>query len=297
MTRNMLVSIVTPSYNQAAFLEETIQSVFNQTYQDLEYIIIDGGSTDGSQEIIHKYETKLAYSQSKKDGGYADAINQGWMRATGDILAYLNSDDLLEKDALQKAVHAFSDSPDTDVVYGDTTLIDARGNTLSVFRSEPFDLRSIFQTWNDPVRQPSAFIRKSVWDRFGGLDESFQFCADFEYWIRIAGGGARFLYVPDLLSRARTHSAAKSVGQQDVQAKELIRIFEKFRNTPVFTNSSASEKESWKALYRVVSEHYINAGHNWDALRAYNKYSTQAFSGFERAYRTLRFIGRLMFRS
>jgi glycosyltransferase involved in cell wall biosynthesis len=297
VTRNRLVSIVTPSYNQASYLEETIQSVLNQTYENVEYIIIDGGSTDGSQEIIRKHENKLKYWQSKKDKGFADAINQGWMRATGDILAYLNSDDLLEMDAAQKAVQAFLDSPDTDIVYGDTTVIDEKGNTMRLFHSEPFDIHTVFKTWFDPIRQPSAFIRKSVRDQFGGMDESFQFCADFEYWIRIAAGGAHFLYIPDLLSRTREHADAKSTRQQDVQARELIRIFEKFRNSLVFLNSGVPEKEALQGLYRVVREHYINAGRKWDALQANNKYCEHAYSGFERAYRTLRFIGRLLFRS
>jgi glycosyltransferase involved in cell wall biosynthesis len=294
VTRNRLVSIVTPSFNQAAYLEETIQSVLDQTYKDVEYIIIDGGSTDGSQEIIRKYENKLKYWQSKKDKGFADAINQGWVRASGEFLAYLNSDDLLEKDAAKKAVQAFQDSPDMDIVYGDTAMIDGTGKPLRVFQSEPFDLRAVFKTWFDPIRQPSAFIRKSVKDEFGGMDESFQFCVDFEYWIRIAGGGARFLYAPDVLSKSREHADAKSTRHQDVQAEELIRIFEKFRNTPVFLNSGVPEKEALKGLYRVVRELYINSGHKWDALQANNKYCEYAYSGLERVYRTLRFIARLL---
>lgn len=294
MTRNTLVSIVTPSYNQAAYLEETIQSVLNQTYQDVEYIIIDGGSTDGSQEIIHKYENKLKYWQSKKDKGFADAINQGWMRADGEILAYLNSDDLLEKDAVQKAVHAFLDSPDMDIVYGDTTMIDETGKVLREFHSEPFDLVAVFKTWFDPIRQPSAFIRKSVMDKFGGLDESFQFCADFEYWIRIAGGGARFLYIPIVLSKAREHAAAKSIRQQDVQARELIRIFEKFRNAPVFLDSGVSEKEALQGLYRLTREQFIRSGNKWDALQSQLKYCAHAYPALERPYRILRFAARLL---
>ncbi len=294
VTRNRLVSIVTPSYNQAAYLEETIQSVLDQTYENVEYIIIDGGSTDSSQEIIRQYENKLKYWQSKKDKGFADAINQGWMRATGDILAYLNSDDLLEKDTVQKAVQAFLDSPDTDIVYGDTTMINETGKPLRLFQSEPFDLGAVFKTWFDPIRQPSAFIRKSVKDEFGGMDESYQFCADFEYWIRIAGGGSRFLYVPDVLSKSREHAAAKSMSQQDVQAEELIRIFEKFRNTPVFLNSGVSEKEALQGLYRVTREQFISSGHKWDALQSHLKYSAHAYSFFERPYRILRFIARLL---
>jgi glycosyltransferase involved in cell wall biosynthesis len=294
VSRNRLVSIVTPSYNQAAYLEETIQSVLNQTYEDVEYIIIDGGSTDGSQEIIRQYENKLKYWQSKKDKGFADAINQGWMRAGGNILAYLNSDDLLERYAVQKAVQAFLDSPDADIVYGDTTMIDEKGNPLRVFQSEPFDIGAVFKTWFDPIRQPSAFIRKAVMDEFGGVDENYQFCADFEYWIRIAGGGARFLYIPEVLSKSREHASAKSIRQQDVQAEELIRIFEKFRNTPVFLNSGVSEREALQGLYRVVAEHYINAGRKWDALQSHIEYCAHAYSGFERPYRILRFMGRLL---
>jgi hypothetical protein len=154
----------------------------------------------------------------------------------------------------------------------------------------------VFTTWEDPIRQASSFFRRRVWERFGGLDESFQFCADFEYFVRISED-VDFLYVPILFSRARIHSESKSVAQQQVQSRELIRIFDKFRGTPVFMNSGISEEQAQKGLYRMVGEHYKNAGYKWEALRAHIKHTRFAYSGFERFYRIARYAGRLLFRS
>ena len=291
---NMRVSIVTPSFNQAPFLEQTILSVLNQTHPDVEYMVLDAGSTDGSREIIEKYKDKLAYWHSKPDRGFADAINQGWNKATGEILCYLNSDDLLHEDAIASVVQLFQQNPKSDLIYGDSEQIDPSGKPLGLVKSVPFEIAAVFKTWQDPIRQPSAFLKRALFQKFGGLDESFQFCADFEYFVRISID-AKFLYVPVVFSSMRAHPNAKSMAQQDVQARELIRMYEKFRTTPVFLQSGVSEADSQKELFRIASERFLAAGKKWDAWKAHLKYTGLVSSGVQRAYRTLRYIGRLLF--
>lgn len=292
----MRVSIVTPSYNQAAFLEQTIESVLNQNYPDIEYMIIDGGSSDGSVEIIRKYEAKLAYWQSRADRGYADAVNQGWKRSSGDILAYLNSDDLLEPTAVETIVQAFRQRGAADVVYGDAQSVDERGRFLQMLPASVFQANHFFRTWQNFIWQPSAFIHRRVREKYGDLDDTFQFAADLEYWLRIAAD-AVFVHLPVLLSKAREHAAAKSSAQQQVLADELLRLFEKFRKSPIFENSGVPESDALRGLYRRVSEIYLRAGDKSEALRAHVKYTGYTYSGAERVYRILRFIVRLLFRS
>ena len=292
----MRITVVTPSFNQGQFLEQTILSVLNQTHKDVEYMILDAGSKDGSCEIIEKYEERLAYWQSKPDRGFADAINQGWKRATGEILCYLNSDDLLKHDALTRIVKLFEDNADSDFIYGDAEQIDAQGKLLGVLKGFPFDITNVFSTWQDPVRQPSSFFKRKIFESFGGLDDSFQTCADFEYFVRISDR-VHFLYVPEIFSCMRIHSRAKSVAQEHVQAREMIRMFEKLRHTPLFLHSGVSEADAEKGLYRVAGEHFISAGKKWEALKTHLKYTAYAYSGLERWYRIARYVGRLLLKN
>jgi len=292
----MRVSIVTPSYNQALFLEDTIRSVLGQSYPDIEYMVMDAGSTDGSAEILRKYGDKLAFWQSRTDRGMADAINQGWTRATGEILSYLNSDDTLERDAVDKVVEAFRRSPRAGVVYGDSKVIDASGNYLRDFASDTFSHRKIFTAWVNPVRQPSTFIRRELYQRFGGFDESFHFCLDLEYWLRISEQ-AEFLHLPVPLSYIRLHDQSKTATQEHVQARELIRIFQKMESSPVFLNSGVRKEEALKGLYFQVSEHYLQAGHRREALGTFLRYCRLAFGPLTAAYRFSRYMARVFLRN
>ncbi|MEJ5225865.1 MAG: glycosyltransferase family 2 protein, partial [Anaerolineales bacterium] len=171
------ISIVTPSFNQARFLEATIRSVLEQDYPDLEYIIVDGGSTDGSVEIIQKYAHRLAWWVSEKDKGQTDALNKGFARATGDILAWLNSDDTYTPDALRQAAEAMRTHPQAGLIYADANYIDEQGNVIGRFPAAQTDLRRLRRGYVH-IPQQAAFFRADLWRQVGPLDDSFYFAMD-----------------------------------------------------------------------------------------------------------------------
>ncbi len=169
MSKIPLVSIVTPSFNQAQYLEKTIQSVLNQDYPNLEYIVIDGGSTDGSVEIIKKYENQITHWVSEPDQGQTDAINKGFEVATGEILAWLNSDDLYYPNAIKDAVDYLVDKPLVSMVYGDCDFIDGFGQVFGKFDARQTNYKRLMRG-NGNIPQPAAFWRKDLWDKVGPLD-------------------------------------------------------------------------------------------------------------------------------
>jgi len=158
MNEKPLVSIVTPSFNQARYLEETIRSVLGQTYERIEYILIDGGSTDGSLEIIQKYTDKVSYWVSEKDKGQTDAINKGFKAAHGSILAWLNSDDVYQPRAVSEAVAYLMDQPQVGMVYGDLDFVDENGQVIGRFPAAQTDLRRLRRGYVH-IPQPAAFFR------------------------------------------------------------------------------------------------------------------------------------------
>ena len=177
------VSIVTPSFNQGQYLEETIRSVLLQGYPNLEYIIIDGGSTDNSVEIIRKYEPWLAYWVSEPDSGQADAINKGFSRATGEIFGWLNSDDIYNAGSLQFVGRYFIDHPDCELLYGLGDFLDEDGNRMRPCPwIRPFDRALLLS--KDFILQPASFWRRSLWEKTGPLDVAYNWGLDWEWLIR-----------------------------------------------------------------------------------------------------------------
>lgn len=204
------ISIVTPSFNQGEFLEKTINSVLDQGYAPIEYIVMDGGSNDGSVEIIRRYADRLTYWESEKDRGQSHAINKGFARATGDIFAWLNSDDRLEPGALRAVAAAAAAHPDAGVFVGAGRKMDRDGREN--YYKEPRDLS--FEglcRWMDGnnFMQPSCFFRKSVWDACGPLDEGVHIALDVDLWLRMVKH-TRFQRIDRLLSTATFHENAKT---------------------------------------------------------------------------------------
>ncbi len=219
----MLVSIVTPSYNQARYLEETMRSVLEQDYPQIEYIVVDGGSTDGSVDVIKKYAQRLGYWVSEKDRGQTDALNKGFAQAHGDILAWINSDDTFEPGAVAAAVKALDEHPDAAAVYGETNFIDENGRVIGRFPAAQTDYRRLRQGYVH-VPQQATFFRADLWKKVGPLDPSFYFAMDYDLWVRLARE-APLVYLPGRLwANFRLHSDAKTIAADDRCWPEMLRV-------------------------------------------------------------------------
>jgi glycosyltransferase involved in cell wall biosynthesis len=204
------VSIVTPSYNQARFVEETIRSVLLQGYPNLEYMVIDGGSTDGSVEIIKKYEKWLAYWVSEPDRGQSHAINKGFEKVTGVICGWLNSDDYLLKDALKSVARAYMASPETGAWCGSSLYVDVNGKKTGVREPPPQLDAETIAAWNEnSFAQPATFFSRRAWQQCAPLDENLHYGMDLDLWIRIAQKFA-FERLGEVLATERLHKDCKT---------------------------------------------------------------------------------------
>lgn len=219
------VSIVTPSYNQGQFIEETIRSVLLQGYPNLEYIIIDGGSSDNTPEIIREYEPWLTYWVSEPDRGQSHAINKGLRQSTGEIVAYLNSDDIYLPGTFRAVCAYFHKQSVVDVAYGDCRIINEDSQKLSLWRSLPFNLfREVCQNF---IYQPTLFMRRRVVQKIGYFDESLRYTMDIDYWYR-AGHDFNFAYLPIELACFRISSHSKTGTGRTPFVKERKKVVEKF---------------------------------------------------------------------
>ncbi|MCS6993865.1 MAG: glycosyltransferase [Anaerolineales bacterium] len=219
----MKVSIVTPSFNQARFLERTIRSVLEQDYPDIEYIIVDGGSTDGSREIIQQYAPKLAWWVSEPDNGQTDAINKGFARATGEIFAWLNSDDTYNPHAIAEAVEFLAHNPHVGLVYGEANFIDEHDRIIGRFPAAQTDYARLRRGYVH-IPQQAAFWRADLWRQVGPLDPSFYFAMDYDLWVRLARI-TELRYLPGRTwANFRLHSSGKTIAADDRCWPEMLRI-------------------------------------------------------------------------
>lgn len=209
-----------------------------QGYPNLEYIIIDGGSTDGSVEIIKKYESKLAYWVSEPDRGQSHAINKGWQRATGEIVAWLNSDDTYEPDAIRKTVEVLQKNPEVDMIYGNCFLIDEDGQIISPFwhNDQLINIRQMIKDYRFCLPQQTVFIRKNILNRVGLLDENLHYKMDRDLYIRIGLNGSVAM-IQEHLANFRCHGRAKSTPKNAVKAwREFLLIRKRYGGGNTFLN-------------------------------------------------------------
>ena len=229
------ISVVTPSFNQGRFITDTFESVLGQTYSQLEYLVLDGGSTDDTRSIMDRFRPRLAYSCSQKDNGQADAINKGFARTSGEIMAWLNSDDQYAPDALMHVARAFDQFPDADIVVGGCGLVEGGGGAvtrihhcaLPIGKVVPLPLAQLLDVENCWLKghffyQPEVFWRRSIWEAGGAhvLDD-FYYCFDYELWVRMAEAGAKIVHIPELLALYRVHPEQKTYGKDLPYLPEL----------------------------------------------------------------------------
>jgi glycosyltransferase involved in cell wall biosynthesis len=226
-----LVTVVTPSLNQGQFIEETIRSIHSQDYPAIEHLVIDGGSTDNTLDILRQNEDRLSWI-SESDDGQSDAINKGWRRAQGDILSFINSDDTYLPGGISTAVEFLVDNPEVDIVYGDLLYIDEQGGTTQHVKLREFDLIS-FITVGCYVTNQSAFMRREVFERVGEMDVNLHMTMDYDYWVRCAQANCKIAYLPKPIGTWRFHSEAKStslslLSRSKVERKAVLdRFFER----------------------------------------------------------------------
>ena len=222
MTERPLVTIITPSFNQSRYIEATIQSVLSQDHPNIEYMIVDGGSQDGTVEIIKKYQDKLAWWVSEKDKGQTDAINKGFARAKGEILAWLNSDDTYEPGAISAAVRYLQEHPEVGMVYGDCNFINETGRVIGRFGSAQTNEHLLRQGYVH-IPQQTMFFRAELWKQVGPLDPSFYFAMDYDLWTRISAR-AELKYVPQTWANFRLHTSGKTIAADDRCWPEMVRV-------------------------------------------------------------------------
>ena len=221
------ISVITPSFNQAAYLERTIRSVLDQGYPSLEYIIVDGGSTDGSVDIIRKYADHLTYWVSEPDEGQANAINKGLRRATGDWVGWQNSDDIFYPQAFERVLKVIQSNPGLDVIYGDILLIDQHDH---VIRQQCY----VKPTFNSllaegmVISNQATFWKASIHKKIGYLNESLHYCFDFEWFLRIAKGAKHSYHIPKFIAALRYHDQTKTSLKKDKFNKEFEEVMKMY---------------------------------------------------------------------
>lgn len=270
MDSQPLVSIITPSYNQAAYLEAAMRSVLEQDYPKIEYLVADGGSTDGSIEVIRRYAGRLAWWVSEKDQGQADGANKGFRRAKGEIIGWLNSDDLYRPGAVTGAVAAFQAEPGAGLVFSDVDSIDGSGELINVMKFGPRTLEELMAF--NIISQPGVFMRRDLLERAGYLDTSYHLLLDHHLWLRMVRH-APAVYVPGARwAAARFHAGAKNVAQAGVFGREAYRIAQWLSESPEYAAEMAhSRRRVWAGAHRLNAFYLLDGGQPGAALKAYWK--------------------------
>jgi glycosyltransferase involved in cell wall biosynthesis len=267
MTVSPLVTIVTPSYNQGRFLEATLRSVLEQGYSPLEYLVVDGASSDNSVEILRRYAGRLSWWVSEKDSGQSEAINKGLQRAKGEYIGWLNSDDIYQPGAVARAVVAFEAHPEAAVVYGDALAIDADGKPFNLMRARQYSLVDLLSF--NIICQPAAFMRRSVLEQVHYLNPAYHLLMDNLLWMNMARLGP-LVYVPETWAAARYHDQAKNRTRGAAYGREARMLIEDLQTRPEFAGVIESNiRRIWAGVNRFDAFYLVDAGEQRLALRRY----------------------------
>lgn len=223
-------SVVTPSFNQGNYIDDTIRSVLTQNWPNLEYRVMDGGSNDNTIQILKSYGSEIIW-ESAPDTGQANAINKGWRQSSGDIMAWINADDLYRPETFSTVANFFNQNPKIDIVYGDCSLISEHGNAVGKYQTHSFDYIDFITSAHNYIPQPATFIRQDVIKKTGYLNEVLHYTMDLDYWLR-AGFNHQVAYLPDTLAELRIHDQAKSSANLVEFSSELIYVYENFFQRP-----------------------------------------------------------------
>jgi len=262
------VTVVTPTYNQAAFLRETVESVLAQDYPHIEHIIIDDGSTDETPRVLAEYTGRVDW-ESQPNMGQTPTINKGWQRSRGEIVTWLNSDDTFTPGAVSKAVEYLRARPEVGIVFGDTLFTQPDGTPIERSRRrDGFDYVEFVLTCENPIPQPSAFIRRSVVDDAGLLEPHYYYFMDWDFFLR-AGIRHRIEYTHELLSTYRLHPESKTVAQAARAAPELERMYRDYFARPdVPPEVRRRQAHATANMYFTSGGYYIQGGDKGGAARA-----------------------------
>ena len=260
------ISIVTPSYNQGKYLEETLRSVLLQGYPNLEYIVIDGGSADESVTIIRKYSPWLTYWVSERDQGQSDAINKGWSRCTGELIAWMNSDDYYLPNALHTAARAFTQNVAPEMVHGQTRMLDRRGRTSGARIYGASQEKMLANLVMPP--QAAIFFKRTLLQTTGLLDTSLHYVMDFAFMLKVLANARQVAYVPSALAVFRYHPDSKTTTGEVEFARELLVVLDRIKSRwdeyPALHVLGATHVQS--AFFRLVSKHLYLGNQFADSL-------------------------------
>jgi glycosyltransferase involved in cell wall biosynthesis len=270
---SLTFSVITPSYNQGRFIERTIQSVLAQTEVELDYLVCDGGSTDTTLDVLRRYEGQLRWV-SGPDGGQAAAVNNGISATTGNIIAWLNSDDVYYPQALAQVQHIFATHPEVDIIYGDAHHIDELDQIIEPYPTAKWNYRILKDVCF--ICQPATFFRRSLVDHYGPLNAQLKFCMDYELWLRY-GRHTEFFYLPQVLAGSRLYQDTKTLGQRVAVHREI---------NDMMVQTFGISPEKWVLAYAsvVVEDHDTQAGRDLASVEVQARRMNEFFGEVLRSY-------------